>query len=50
MKKYKVRIIETRVDEYLEGYLNVFKNYYLIITENDKKNYYPKSKVIINEL
>jgi hypothetical protein len=50
MKRYKVRIIETRVDEYIDGWLTVYEKHYLIITENDKANYYPKSKVIINEI
>jgi hypothetical protein len=50
MKKYKIRIIETRTDEYVDGFLTVYERHYLIITENYKENYYPKSKVIINEL
>lgn len=48
MKEY---IIKTKLGkESISGWLNVYKKYYLIIDQDDKKHFYPVNKTIIKEL
>lgn len=49
MRRYRI-ITKNGAEILISGWLTVYKKHYLIISENDKENYYPKSKTIINEL
>ena len=50
MKEYKIRVIDTKTDIFVCGWLTVYKNYYLIIDEDDLSHRFPISKTIIHEL
>ena len=50
MKEYKIRVIDTRTDIFVYGWLTVYKNYYLIIDEDSLSHRFPISRTIIDEI
>jgi len=47
MKKYKIILLGYGTTVYINGWLSVYSDYYLIIDEHQENNYFPKLRSVI---